>query len=332
VSALRFTALCHWIIALVAFVCLAGVPQSELGASPASDVAPSQSAGTDIWVVSTRRLPDLCSLPKNVSFDVERLVPGKSSQCSRWLRSDLVSLLDDPTQPLLIFIHGNRYDPASAKSQGLLLARRAQACCPAGPQVRTVIFSWPSSQDGILLQDSRKKYQRSMTDGHYLGWLLGQLEPERPLAIVGYSYGALISLEAIDNLIKAEQAGRTELQSLINRPGRLNLVLVAAAVRQDALAPRGQYRRVLGSIDRLTLLNNTSDKPLGFFEYIDRSLSTEALGHENMPARWVPSDVEFVQFDAASIVGKSHRFPPYIDSPSLRQRLVTGALDGLTGD
>jgi esterase/lipase superfamily enzyme len=307
-------------------------PEIEPGmAEPAAAVSqPSTAAGgeDDIWVVSTRRLPDIGRLPAHVTFDVEQLVPAGS--CRRWMPADLSSLLDEPQRPLVIFIHGNRYDPASAKEQGLLLARRLAACRPNGPQARTVIFSWPSSQEGHLLRDSRAKYERSMTEGHYLAWLLGQVEPERPVAIVAYSYGGLIALEALDHLVGAQRSGRSTLQPWIDRPARAHLVMVAAAVRQDALAPCSEYRGVLRCIDRLTLLNNTRDQALRFFEFVDPDLGTEALGHENMPARWLPPEVEFVQIDAAPIVGKSHRFPPYLDSPSLRKRLVTGTLDGLS--
>jgi esterase/lipase superfamily enzyme len=233
---------------------------------------------------------------------------------------------------MLIFIHGNRYDSADAKSLGVLLARRLAACHPNAPAARTVIFSWPSSQEGLLLRDSRAKYERSMTEGRYLAWLLGQMDPGRPVAIVAYSYGGLIALEALDHLVGAQRAGRDNLQPWIDRPARLHLVLVAAAVRQDALAPCGEYRKVLRCIDRLTLLNNTRDNALRFFEFVDPDLGTEALGHEHMPARWMPPEIEFVQVDAAPIVGKSHRFPPYLDSPSLRNRMASGALDGLTDD
>ena len=244
--------------------------------------------------------------------------------------SDLPSLLDEPQRPLVVFIHGNRYESADAKSQGLLVARRLAACHPNAPAARTVIFSWPSSREGHLLQDSRAKYERSMTEGHYLAWLLGQVEPDRPVAIVAYSYGGLIALEALDHLVGAQSSGRAGLQPWIDRPARMHLVLVASAVRQDALAPCGEYRKVLRCIDRLTLLNNTRDQALRFFEFIDPDLGTEALGHEHMPSRWIPPGIEFVQVDAAPVVGKSHRFPPYVESPSLRQRMATGALDGLT--
>ena len=303
-------------------------PETTVPAPADSGLSNTDCREDDVWVVSTRRLPDISRLPAQVTFDVERLVPDVA--CSRWMPSDLPSLLEEPQRPLVIFIHGNRYDPASAKSQGLLLARRLSACRPNAPQPRTVIFSWPSSQEGLLLRDSRAKYERSMTEGHYLAWLLGQVEPERSVAIVSYSYGGLIALEALDHLVGAQRSGRSNLQPWIDRPAKLHLVMVAAAVRQDALAPCSEYREVLRCIDRLTLLNNTRDQALRFFEFVDPDLGTEALGHENMPARWLPPEIEFVQVDAAPIVGKSHRFPPYLDSPSLRQRLVVGALDGLT--
>ena len=331
VSVLRLFAAFKPFLALtaVACVCCCG---AGVEASPSADVAVATdraaNGGDDVWVVSTRRLPDISRLPANVTFGVERLV--RDGACSRWMPSDLPSLLDEPQRPLVVFIHGNRYESADAKSQGLLVARRLAACHPNAAAARTVIFSWPSSREGHLLRDSRAKYERSMTEGHYLAWLLGQVAPDRPLAIVAYSYGGLIALEALDNLVGAEQSGRSNLQPWLDRPARLHLVLVASAVQQDALAPCGSYRRVLRCVDRLTLLNNTRDQALRFFEFIDRDLGTEALGHEHMPSRWIPPGIEFVQVDAAPIVGKSHRFPPYVESPSLRQRMATGALDGLT--
>ena len=331
VSVLRLFAAFQPVLILTAIAVSCCCP-AMMASAPAADGQPiaQEAAVDDVWVVSTRRLPDISRLPAHVTFDVERLVPDAA--CSRWMPSDLASLLDNPQQPLMIFIHGNRYEPSDAKSQGVLLARRLAACRPSGAPFRTVIFSWPSSQEGILLRDSRAKYDRSMTEGHYLAWLLGQVEPGRPMAIVAYSYGGLIALEALDNLITAQRSGRSELQPWLERPARMHLVLVASAVRQDALAPCGEYRKVLQCIDRLTLLNNTRDQALRFFEFVDPDLGTEALGHENMPARWLPPEVEFVQVDAAPVIGKSHRFPPYMESPSLRQRLAAGVLDGLTND
>ncbi len=163
--------------------------------APAPDAAGESTrpdSGDDVWVVSTRRLPDIACLPTHVGLGVERLASDAGS--SRWQPSDLESLLDSPERPLVIFIHGNRYDAAAAKGQGLQLARQIRACSPAGPPARSVIFSWPSSQEGRLLRDSRSKYERTMSEGRYLAWFLGRVPPEQAVAIISYSYGGLIAL------------------------------------------------------------------------------------------------------------------------------------------
>lgn len=329
---------CRAVVAALAWLCAAAsrgdlpaLPTPQGGAvatvSAAGPAAAEPPATPDVWVVSTRHLPDIGSVPSSAAPAVERL--ADAGPCGRWEPADLAGLLDDPSRPLVIFIHGNRYDAADAKAQGLLLARRCVATRPEAAHARTVIFSWPSSQQGILLRDSRVKYERSASDGRYLAWLLGRVEPERPVAVVAYSYGALIALEAIDNLVRTTRAGRTDMTPWIDRPGRVHLVFVAAAVRQDAFAPCGAYRRVTECIDRLTLLNNSRDSALKFFEFLDPSLRTEALGREHMPARWLPRGIEFVQVDAADVVGRNHRFPPYVDAPGLRQRITTGVFAGL---
>jgi len=284
---------------------------------------PCMSAAPDVWAVSTRGLPDVCRLPDSVNFRVQRL----RSDGTAWDRSDLESLLDEPHRPVMVFIHGNRYTHAEARQQGLELARREAASCGSG--LRTIIFSWPSEQQGILLKDGRAKYERAFSEGRYLAWLLGQFEPHRPVAIVGYSFGAIITLEAIEDLLKAERAGATAVRPLTGRSGPVNVVFIAAAVRSDALAPRGPYREALDHIDRLTLLVNSDDDALRFFRFLDCRQRAEALGYVGMPGRWIPAGMPYASFDAAGIVGRTHGFPYYLSSPSLMRRICTGATTGL---
>ena len=279
----------------------------------------------DAWSVSTRRLPGICRLPEAAEFAVERCI---DPDCGRWERSDLASLFDDPSRPLLIFIHGNRYEAGEAKGQGVLLARHCTAGCPGGCRPRVVIFSWPSAQQGILLKDGRAKYDRAHADGHYLAWFLGQVAPERPVAIVGYSFGALITLEALEDLVAAERSGRTDILPWTRRSGRTHLVFVAPAVRCDALAPRGPYAETLACFDRLTLVINSRDDALKFFPWLDRDVRADALGKVGMPRRWAGA-AEFTATDAATFVGKNHGLPLYLASPALSRRIATGALEAL---
>ena len=289
---------------------------------------PSVSAAEstpDIWVVSTRRLPSICRMPTSANVRVERF---DGSSC--WRPAEMASLLAEPTRPLLLFLHGNRYEHADARSQGLLLARRIADCCPNAPPMRTIVYSWPSEQQGILLKDGRAKYERAHSEGHYLAWLLGQIDPERPVSIVGYSYGALITLESFEDLIAAERQGRSDVQPWSRRPGQTNLIFVAPAVRCDGLAPRGPYSETTTIFDRFTLIINSDDQALRFFHLLDRDAPAASLGFVGMPRRWLPADVEFKATDAASIVGRNHSLPLYLDSDTLVRRICRAAAEGFS--
>ena len=283
----------------------------------------------DVWVVSPRCLGGTCCIPDEPRFGVERLGPG---HCGRrtWQQATLAELVDDPSQPLAIFIHGNRYDPASAKQQGLAIAHRLARFSPTGVPARTVVFSWPSEKQGLLLTDGRTKYQRCYSDAHYLAALLTRIDPNQPVAIVGYSFGGLIVMEALDNLCDTTSdqlpcgAG-----SLLCRPGPLHLVLVAPAVRCDAFAPRGPYHEALACIDRLTLVINTRDDALRFFHLLDKRLDVPALGQVGMPSRWAAGETAFRMTDAASIIGRRHSLLKYLDSATLSAVIATGAVAGL---
>lgn len=315
-------------LAVIAWI-LCCVDGLRAAAAPGADAKTANAvigacAADDVWLVSTRHLPGICRLPSAANVAVER-----RTERGRWERADVAELLADPGRPLVVFIHGNRYTVVDARQQGLQLARQLATRCPETGPVRTVIFSWPSEQQALLLKDGRAKYDRAHADAHYLAWLLGQIEPARPVAIVGYSFGALIALGALDDLVAAERHGRRDVQPWIDRPGRAHFVFIAPAVRCDALAPRGPHREAVDCLDRLTLVINSRDDALKFFPLLDRDLRADALGRAGMPRRWLPAEVEFTATDAAAIVGKNHGLPLYLASPKLTATIAAGALEGL---
>jgi len=278
--------------------------------------------GDDVWMVSTRRLPWICGLPKRAEFDVERCVGG------RWERADVDDLLDDPTRPLVFFIHGNRYESWEAKSQGVALSRQLDASCPK--TVRTVVFSWPSQQRGRLIESSRDSYRRASADGHYLAALLGRVPTSQPVALIGYSLGALIASEALNDLATLPEASVEAPWSL--RQSRTHLVLVAPAMRCDSLAPRGAYGAATSAVQRLTLVINSRDLALRMFPHLDREDDSDALGVVGMSRRWLPAGLEYSATDASSVVGVRHALPEYLESPSLMRRIATGAVAGLAAE
>ena len=146
---------------------------------------------------------------------------------------------------------------------------------------------------------------------------------------MAYSFGALITVTALDDLVDRERSGAGDLQPWTNRPGRTHVVFIAAAVRCDAFGPRGPFRETLACCDRLSLMINSRDDALRFFPWLDKRLRVQALGYVGMPRSWVPGDVEFSATDAADVVGKNHGLPLYLASPGLTARISREALSGL---
>jgi hypothetical protein len=277
----------------------------------------------DVWLVSTRRLPCIGRMPESASFHVERRGDG------RWEQADLAGLFDDPSRPLVVFIHGNRYEPHDAKAQGVMVARQLARICPTAADARTVVFSWPSAQQGHLIRSSRDNFRRSYADAHYLARLLADADPNQHVAVIGYSFGATIAVGAMEDLVLAGDTAAHRGGPWVGRPGRAHLVLVAPAVRFDALAPRGPFAAAAAGIDRLTLVINSRDLALRLFPHLDREETSDALGVVGMPRRWLPGEVEFTATDAAPVVGKRHSFPLYLEAPGLARRIATGAVAGL---
>lgn len=310
--------------ACIALVCTAlpatasGLGHASFRSTEACPPAPPE----DVWLVSTRRLPGICRLPLEAEFEVERRIAG------RWERADVDALFGEPSQPLVFFIHGNRYEASEARSQGTTIARRLAASCPSA--VRTVVFSWPSQQRGRLIESSRDNYRRASADGHYLACLLGRVPSSQPVALIGYSLGALIAAEALDDLVTHPEASTETPWTL--REGRTHLVLVAPAMRCDALTPRGDYGAATAGIQRLTLVINSRDLALRMFPHLDRETNLDALGVAGMARRSVPASVEYSATDAASVVGRRHALPEYLQSGSLMRRIAGGAVAGLAGD
>jgi hypothetical protein len=315
----------------------AETPRQSACLAPAASLPP----GDDIWTVSTRGLPAVSRPPCSARIAVERYAAGPGAAAAdgtappsgsrRWVRSDLDSLVSRQDRPLVVFIHGNRYDHADARRQGVLLAGRMAECCPGTGPVQTVIFSWPSEQQGILLRDGRAKLDRARADAHYLAWFLGRIAPSRPVAIVGYSFGAVVSLGALDDLAEGLGVGGPEAASWTAREGRTHLVLVAPAVRCDCLATHGPHREAALCIDRLSLVINSEDEALRFFPLLERDVRVQALGEVGMPRRWLPAGVEFGATNAAPVIGRQHSFLPYLGSNTLTRRICAGAGDGLAG-
>ena len=148
------------------------------------------------------------------------------------------------------------------------------------------------------------------------------------MAIIGYSFGALITLEALEDLARAESEGHLGAPWR-TRPGSTRLVFVAPAVRCDAFAPRGPYRDMLAGVESVSLIINTRDDALRFYHLLDPRLKADALGYVGMPRRWMPAEVDFSMINAHRIIGRQHGLPLYLRSGTLMQTICNAAMAGL---
>lgn len=268
---------------------------------PAS--APAAECG-DVWLVSSRHLPETCAEPDDPGLRVERF------EGCHWTAASLDELAATSAEPVVFFIHGNRYDPSSARRQGLELSHRL-GCCGEG--ARLIVYSWPSDRDGPPLADAKSKYRRTRSEGWYFAAVLRRLDPEGCVGIVGYSYGATIALHGLKHVGPSVRRGHT------------GLVMVTPAVAAGAVHPLGSLRESVESVDRLTILVNSRDEALRFFRFVDPG-HQEALGFTGMPLRNVPAGVGFHQVDVASLIGKEHSMQPFLESRSLSCLIAEAAI------
>jgi hypothetical protein len=282
------------------------------------DEPPEQTAPTvrqsSVWLISTRHLgPAAEDFSASVELDFRRH-QGEQG----WQEATLAEFLaaDGPDTLTLFYVHGNRIEWDEALQNGWQAHDMLVGSPSAIRQARFVIWSWPSDQIRGVVRDVRSKAQRSSSESFYLAWLLAQLDPETPVSLVGFSYGARIITGAMHCLGGGEADGAATIEK--NQRARAHVVLMAAALNDDWLVPHHRHGQAHLQIDELLLLNNSSDPVLKRYRLLDGCRGAEALGYVGFPCRCtaVWGD-KITQIDAAGTVGRTHRECIYLCSAYL---------------
>jgi hypothetical protein len=209
-------------------------------------------------------------------------------------------------------MHGNRVSPATAVRQGMLAYRQFTAGLPAASGVRFVIWSWPSDRMHGILKDVRAKAARSTIDGQLLAWTLHRLDPQTPVSLVGFSYGARIATGALHVLAGGSLDGFALPPAAVpRRPVRV--VLAAAGLHNYWLAEGHYHGRALEVVDSMLLANNTCDMALKLYRFVDKSRSAVGLGYTG-PAGWSPHYAKIRQVDFCRELRKAHDWDRYLTS------------------
>jgi hypothetical protein len=302
----------------------------------------------EVWMVSTRGAPR-----SRVSAEAgERIRYFVLGQSRRWRPSSagaLIEALHTPV-PTTVFVHGNRADSGDATSEAFELLRAIRRQTPDGA-FRMVIWSWPSDRiRGGNRKDVCVKAAYSDVQGHYLADFLGRLDPEVPVNLVGYSFGARVITVALDLLDGGRRGDGSGAESAPQDPASADppplsaeasspskplpqgepppaeppqrrAVLIAAALDAGWLAPGGRHGRAVRQVERMLITRNRCDPVLRLYPLMYGLGGPQALGYVG-PVCLGESRAKTETADVSCSVGRSHHWSRYLAAPGLKRRLA----------
>jgi hypothetical protein len=307
--------------ASAADVCPTGCPLSGQAIRPQDEV----------WAINTR---GLCGTsPKEVidGLPFEQYVPGQG-----WTRRSFADFAIQPhgdlqtegaTQPksavTCFFVVGNDYTHPEILQTGWYAYHQLVACRADDVAVRFVLWSWPSDRvPGRRLNDAQLKFTRIDPSAFRLAVLVDRLDPAIPVTMCGSSFGAGITGGALQ-LLAGGRLGPYQLAAA-RRPARqIRLVLMGAAIHNDALLPGRKYGMALSQTERTLVFVNPADLALRVYHRLfSRRRVVAALGltgPAGLPRSPDRSRVDLVWSN--SYVGRKHGMMPYWQSPTLVARM-----------
>lgn len=275
----------------------------------------------DVWLISTRSAPW-----SNPTGGENRIVYWHLDAEKSWEQVDLGAFLatDDPAVPTCVYIHGNRTNHSSAVREGWSVSQKLKQEAPDLP-LRFVIWSWPADQIGGIRQDVQVKAYRSDVQAYYLAYLLGRMNPEVRVGLIGYSFGARTITGALQLLAGGTFAGRAlpEGTAPVTRTP-VRAVLVAAAMSAHWLSPGGANGLALGSADRVLVTRNSYDPVLQYYPRMYGRGGPQALGYTGPARSSQPAEqrekVEILPVERS--VGNNHALDGYLRASPVRSRLA----------
>ncbi len=286
-------------------------PQREnvLRTAPLSDF--EVRASDQIWTVSSR---SICQ----TSVPTDRLQINRRSRDARWLESRhadfLASNSDGVPRRTVVYVHGNLTPHSKALRDGLATYDQTFLSWEEAPPVRFVIWSWPSTQVTRGVRDVRLKASYAQQHAHHLARWLASLPQGEQVSVIGYSYGARLSINALNIL-----ASNSTHQSA-GQPGtigadpraKVNLTLVAGGIRNDCFS--NTHWRALTKVNHMFVLYNSRDQFLRFYRLLRFDGKRDALGYTGVhgirPGFIDWGQIE--QFDASVQVGREHSYLDYV--------------------
>jgi hypothetical protein len=278
----------------------------------------SPTPAAEVWLVSTREEPHGSALDPSLDC----LQYWRQDSDCQWTPSDAETFFStaDLKTPTVVFVPGNRTDFDWAITKGLYTCDSIRACA-GDPPFRYVIWSWPSDRmcRGVKA-DTRLKVEYSDDESFYLAQWLNRLPPGMKVSLIGHSFGPRIITGAMQLLAGGEVAGQSLPSETVaawskGKRNPVRVVLLAAAVNADWLAPGHCHGSALPLIDAALITLNGCDRVLRWYPRIDGRNGSEALGLIGPQGVADAANVEVV--DVADEVGKIHDWRGYSLAPSV---------------
>ncbi|MFV1966524.1 MAG: hypothetical protein ACC628_13955 [Pirellulaceae bacterium] len=290
--------------------------EMPLGRSASVEESLSGSQPGSVWVVSTRHLGSCqCEEEFRRGVDIHQLHEEQG-----WRKATLSEFLasGESVVTTLVYVHGNRFDWNDAIRRGMC-ARESLAIGDrnGAPPVRYVIWSWPSDQIQGVLRDVRVKANRTRCEAYYLAGFLAEMDPEAPVSLIGFSYGARIITGALHLLGGGALCGLGLDEPPPRPPARV--VLGAAAMHNHWLLPGHFHGFAFDQTDEMLVFHNSRDRVLKRYRLLDHKSRAKALGSTGLPAchGFDAISDRITQIDAGRYVGRSHAEMSYFCCPSL---------------
>lgn len=260
-----------------------------------------------VWLISSRHL----GCASNVAADA---LQASLFEKGTWQPKPIAEffLTDSPDVVTTAYIHGNRSDASQASADGLAVYFQLAGKYDHSRAVRFVIYSWPSDQIKGPLKDIRSKAARADEEAFLFSRFLHKMNPDVPVGLVGYSYGARIVLGSLHLLGGGAFCGRA------TEPGKgqpIRAALWAAAEHNDWPLPGHAHGQALGQAEHWFITINPCDPALARYGAVDKCGDPVALGYAGLAGGLPPDLARRVEFlNVSGIVGGSHDMERYLYS------------------
>ncbi|MDR1485457.1 MAG: hypothetical protein LBT09_11620 [Planctomycetaceae bacterium] len=265
----------------------------------------------DVWMITT----ETASWTKATENEFEKILYWRlvdSGTRRYWEKSDATAFFvtQNPAVPILIFSPGY----TSTQSDTVEIGLEILGLCDSAKPIRIIFWQWPAEKVVCrLLPDIRSKIPVAEANGIYMSMLLKRLKPESKVCVLGFSFGARLLGDAVENVGELKPAGM-----------RINLIYGGAASDRAWLAKGKRNGNVPKIANKILVFYNPEDFRLKFYPFLyANNNNAEPLGTNGAPMNFIDhkyrNKIEMVNL--APYIGYRHKTVILIGTKQFKDRI-----------